>query len=1434
MLSMLRGDFKPAQSSKSDFIFQLSSIFSEDETENGDDEDYDPEDDNEKPEQKEDGEFTVRMFGVTEKSESISVKITGFNPYFLVRVPYELQSSFKNNQLHMLITNLKMNVRAMFRDSLVHSEIILRKEFYGFTNERKIKFIRLRFKSISSLRAYSYIFKKPIKIYGISTKELFYQLYESNIDPVLRLCHIRNIKPVGWVKLPENNFRIVKKAIRETRCQYEFVIEWNKIEPAINPNIGPMIIASFDIECVSMDGSFPKAERKEDAIIQIGTTSHYHGQNTCFLKHIITLGKSDPIDGVVVESYDTEEEVLCAWARLIQRLDPDIITGYNIWGFDLKYMYDRAELLGIRENFCKLGRIISKKSNLVEKTLQSSALGQNLFYIVEMIGRVQIDIMKVVQKDHKLDMYKLDFVAETFLKMNKVDLSPKELFAKYKIGGSKNIREIAVYCVQDCELCNRLMNKLDVITNNVGMGNVCHIPLDWLFLRGQGVKIYSLVARQCRLEGFVLKLQNKGADEDKGYEGAVVLVATPGIYMVPISVNDFASLYPSSMISENISHDSIVFYKILDNSGNIVNIQSGCAGWFSLPEFRDYEKKGILDAELKKMGYKTNYIESDNYDGYYGDLTKKASEQDYEYDVTESGKKIIGKTICCYIEKITENGKEEKSVIPRILDGLLCERRITRATAFYEEFHLNDGTVIDGNLSGPKEDDEYYYVGEYKKPPKKILKCNVIERKDKYNSFQQSVLDGLQLAYKITANSLYGQVGAPTSPIYFKELASSTTATGRKLLRIARDITETNFPGAKCVYGDSVTGDTPLILRDSNGTIIIKTIESLSDEWISYDGFRAGESNRKEKQQATCDFEIWVNNHWAKINRIIRHKTKKRIYRVSTLNSCIDVSEDHSLLDDSGEIIKPGDCIVNKTRLLQGFPLCIQTLTSINYSNNGKYIASSKLDAQCIYYYLKCIGYNYLSVTDLGIDSKICIQILDKYIEDPSIIQKIVDLGYISDESYVFDIETTSGRFNGGIGEITLKNTDSVFLTFDQYWEKHLGLKLEGTAALEKSIELCKLAGKMVTASLKKPHDLEYEKTFFPFIQLAKKRYVGNLYENDPHHFKQKSMGIVLKRRDNAMICKDIYGGIVDIILNKRDITAAEEFFKKSVIDLLEGGIDLSKLVITKTLRAEYKMPESIAHKMLADRMTERDPGNKPQSNDRIPFVFIQTKQPKRGEKILQGDKVEHPDFIRANPKTCIPDYMYYLEHQIKVPCIQLFALALEKLTGYKNGWIDETIIRKMKDNNKTELEIRDKIATLREKETERLLLENITRKYLNTQSGYGKVLTDFFQLRKNTDISYIQPLEPKKKTPIDIQKIKGLIENKEIEPPPIISKTDSVKVALIVKKTRNAEKEEKKLAVKQNKEENSKLSVEEKKIVSKNKRVEKIKLATSGTILDL
>jgi hypothetical protein len=346
-----------------------------------------------------------------------------------------------------------------------------------------------------------------------------------------------------------------------------------------------------------------------------------------------------------------------------------------------------------------------------------------------------------------------------------------------------------------------------------------------------------------------------------------------------------------------------------------------------------------------------------------------------------------------------------------------------------------------------------------------------------------------------------------------------------------------------------------------------------------------------------------------------------------------------------------------------------------------------------------------------------------------------------------------------------VKNTDSVFLSFHKYWENELGLRLEGVDALKKSIELAMECGDYITGLLKKPQELEYEKTFYPFIQLAKKRYVANKYEHDPHKFKENSMGIVLKRRDNCQLTKIIYGGIIKIILNNRDIKKAERFFKDKVNELLTGSADMSDLVITKTLRAEYANRASIAHAALADRMAQRDPGNKPQSNDRIPFVFIQ-KDVKKGEKVLQGDKVEHPQYIKENPGKCKPDFMYYLEHQIKAPCVQLFALELEQLDGYKANWMDEKILEKMKEKGKNEKEIEDKRIALREAEAERLLIGEIVQTYENKLSG-TQLITNFFTKRGKDDLANeFMSLKPVKKKlePLGIETIKKKVEEKKEE----------------------------------------------------------------------
>jgi hypothetical protein len=514
----------------------------------------------------------------------------------------------------------------------------------------------------------------------------------------------------------------------------------------------------------------------------------------------------------------------------------------------------------------------------------------------------------------------------------------------------------------------------------------------------------------------------------------------------------------------------------------------------------------------------------------------------------------------------------------------------------------------------------------------------------------------------------------------------------------------------------------------------------------------------------------------------------------------VDVTEDHSLINECGAIVKAGECITGETALMHGFPdefpekynkesvpiswdysspitdhilnapleirklffrcACKYNLENFEIKVNGK------IAAQGIFYIAKSIGYSELSV-ELSTENPNIYYIKNGFLQtdNPNVVKKIIDLGLCSEDTFVYDIETSIGLFNSGVGSIVVKNTDSVFLSFHKYWENELGLRLEGVDALKKSIELGIECGNYITKLLKKPQELEYEKTFYPFIQLAKKRYVANKYEHDPHKFKENSMGIVLKRRDNCQLTKIIYGGIIKIILNDRDIKKAERFFKEKVRELLNGSADLSDLVITKTLRSEYVNRGSIAHAALADRMSQRDPGNKPQSNDRIPYIFIH-KDVKKGEKLLQGDKVEHPQYIKENPTTCKPDFMYYLEHQIQTPCIQLFALELEQLDGYKANWMDDKILQRLREKGKNEKEIEDKRIALREAEANKLLIGEIVQTYENKLSG-TQLITNFFTKRNNDDLTKefmsIKPMK-KKLEPMGIEVIKKKVDEKKEE----------------------------------------------------------------------
>ena len=180
--------------------------------------------------------------------------------------------------------------------------------------------------------------------------------------------------------------------------------------------------------------------------------------------------------------------------------------------------------------------------------------------------------------------------------------------------------------------------------------------------------------------------------------------------------------------------------------------------------------------------------------GYFGheDVTYDVFKTTFTANGTVKGKIKVGeKTVrfVQYSDPCEEGGK--KGIIPELERYLLKARKDTRIKIKYK-------TII--TKSGEQ------FVGVYDKDKKEVKTpsgkenipedAEIISINDTYNDFEKEILDGLQLAFKVTANSLYGQLGAKTSDIYYKEIAASTTATGRERLIIAQEYAEdvNNYP----------------------------------------------------------------------------------------------------------------------------------------------------------------------------------------------------------------------------------------------------------------------------------------------------------------------------------------------------------------------------------------------------------------------------------------------------------------------------------------------------------------------------------------------------------------------------------------------------------------------------------------------------------------
>ncbi|XP_043230281.1 DNA polymerase delta catalytic subunit-like isoform X1 [Amphibalanus amphitrite] len=215
-------------------------------------------------------------------------------------------------------------------------------------------------------------------------------------------------------------------------------------------------------------------------------------------------------------------------------------------------------------------------------------------------------------------------------------------------------------------------------------------------------------------------------------------------------------------------------------------------------------------------------------------------------------------------------------------------------------------------------------------------------------------------------------------------------------------------------------------------------------------------------------------------------------------------------------------------------------------------------------------------------------------------------------------------------------DTDSVMVRF-------------GVSTVKDAMELGNEAAAFVSGKFVNPIKLEFEKVYFPYLLINKKRYAGLYFTRPEIHDKMDCKGIETVRRDNCPLLGNLINVCLQKLLIERDPDGAVDHAKQVISDLLCNRIDISQLVISKELTktdADYSAKQ--AHVQLANKMKKRDPGNAPKLGDRVPYVIIAA--PKNTPAY---DKAEDPIYVLENS---VPiDCQYYLENQLSKPLLRIF-----------------------------------------------------------------------------------------------------------------------------------------------------------------------------------
>ena len=463
----------------------------------------------------------IRLFGRAEDGKSVCCFVPGFEPYFFINAEGEL------DKLSTMLTERF--------DVIKKVDIIPKFEPIGFQTSKKamLRVTTMEPRNVPEIR------DDVLTLPGVK------EVYETDILFRNRFLIDKGLHGMGWVNVePVSNSPFSSEKIY---CDSVFTAD--SFEEIEKLSIAPLKYFSFDIECLPLEGSMPVPESSPVIMISMSFSPAFKGHDT-----IVVVAKNVEGTGDDVECFDSETLMLNRFFEIFQEYDADVISGYNINGFDIPYIADRVTILSgsgdnVRSTVGRDGRILSYRK-IGNRTM------------ISIPGRVVVDVLPLIRSQYSLKRYTLRNVAKELLDREKLDVAPSEMEEYWNDSGEKLLKFID-YARRDSELAMELFLKLQLLDKHIAIAQVSGSLLQEVVDGGQTSMVDNLLLREYGKQDRVIP--PKPSDElvamrnrsSEGLKGGEVLEPKRGL-LENVVILDYKSLYPTIMMAHNLCYTTVV------------------------------------------------------------------------------------------------------------------------------------------------------------------------------------------------------------------------------------------------------------------------------------------------------------------------------------------------------------------------------------------------------------------------------------------------------------------------------------------------------------------------------------------------------------------------------------------------------------------------------------------------------------------------------------------------------------------------------------------------------------------------------------------------------------------------------------------------------------------------------------------------------------